>query len=122
MNMKENKQFCVQQHFRANNGVHWDLMLEAGDVLETYRLETKPEKLLIKPTIAVRIFDHRLKYLTFEGDLSDDRGSVKIADAGEYNIISESEYRKELEFIGRVLIGKFSFILIEDDRWEVKRF
>ena len=34
--------FVVQEH-TTPDGVHWDLMLEKGDVLTTFRLEQPPQ-------------------------------------------------------------------------------
>lgn len=66
VDMKSGKQFVVQKH---TNGplVHWDLMFERGGALETYRLEISPEHLVQQPAAAVKILDHPLKFLTYEG-------------------------------------------------------
>jgi hypothetical protein len=62
---------------------HWDLMLEVGEVLWTWRLpEPLPPR---QPTIpATRIGDHRLLYLDYEGPVSGQRGTVKREDAGTF--------------------------------------
>ena len=59
---------------------HWDLMIESGDALETWALA---EELLPGKTVsAQRLPSHRLAYLTYEGAISGDRGSVKRVVAG----------------------------------------
>jgi hypothetical protein len=63
--------------------LHWDLMLEAGDALQTWRLAAPP---VIGATIeATALGDHRHAYLDYEGPVSGGRGSVKRWDAGEFS-------------------------------------
>jgi hypothetical protein len=62
--------------------LHWDLMLEAGEVLRTWRLAAPPragESVRAEPS-----FDHRRLYLDYEGPVSGDRGTVKAWDCGTY--------------------------------------
>ena len=87
---------------------HWDFMLESGDTLRTWALETLPRAwhaahartIAIYPhcpalaegddVAAEQLGDHRREYLEFEGDLSDNRGSVIRVAAGIYATITES--------------------------------
>jgi hypothetical protein len=61
---------------------HWDLMLEAGDVLRTWRLLAPPEP--GRSVAAEASFDHRVAYLDYEGPVSGGRGTVVRWDWGEY--------------------------------------
>ena len=61
---------------------HWDLMLEVGAVLWTWRIDANP--CLGAPCRAVRIADHRPLYLDYEGPVSGDRGRVNRVAGGEY--------------------------------------
>lgn len=61
---------------------HFDLMLETGATLRTWRLHRLPTSEHVNE--AIRIADHRLEYLTYEGPLSRGRGSVRRVQAGEY--------------------------------------
>ena len=115
--MQSSKKFVIQKHIKASN-LHWDLMLEAGEVLETYRLELPPEKLMHQTSSATRIFDHPLKFLTYEGSVNKGKGTVEIIEAGTYQLLSESECKKEFQFEGKILKGKFSLVHIKDDNWE----
>jgi hypothetical protein len=63
--------------------LHWDLMLEAGPVLRTWRLAGEPAPGRAVP--AEPIGDHRKLYLDYEGPVSGGRGSVRRWDAGEYD-------------------------------------
>jgi hypothetical protein len=61
---------------------HWDLLLEAGGVLRTWRLAAAPA-----PGTAVEAeasFDHRLVYLDYEGPVSGGRGAVTRWDGGTF--------------------------------------
>jgi bifunctional non-homologous end joining protein LigD len=107
--MNEAKKFVVQRHERQNEPTHWDLMLEAGDLLETYRIGEPPEQWGRKPIEAARIFDHPLKFLTYEGSVNKGKGSVKIADSGTYRFVSQNENQLILEISGEILRGAFTF-------------
>ncbi len=62
--------------------LHWDLMLEVGEILKTWRLQKEPEPGKVIPSEAS--FDHRKKYLDYEGPVSGNRGHVTRWDAGTY--------------------------------------
>lgn len=62
--------------------LHWDLLLEAGEVLRAWRLLAEPAA---DVTIAAEALpDHRPVYLDYEGPVSGERGTVARWDAGEY--------------------------------------
>ena len=111
------KKFVIQRHERQNEplrqaqgrSTHWDLMLETGDFLETYRIVKPPEQWGSEPIEAVRIFDHPLKFLTYEGPVNKGKGNVKIADHGTYGIVTKSESRLIINFDGIILKGEFTF-------------
>jgi len=63
-------------------GLHWDFMLEVGDVLRTWKLAAPPENGRVVRADAS--FDHRLRYLDYEGPISGGRGSVTRWDAGSF--------------------------------------
>ena len=62
--------------------LHWDLMLEAGDTLRTWRLAapTHPGRTVV----ATPIGKHRRLYLDYEGPVSGNRGRVIRWDAGTF--------------------------------------
>jgi len=118
--MESARRFVIQKHKRGED-VHWDLMLEVGEVLQTYRLELPPAKLLEQTSSAVKIFDHPLKFLSYEGSVNSGKGSVEIAESGTYRMLNENEHHLELQLDGKILKGKFSIIHIENDKWELQR-
>jgi hypothetical protein len=93
-------------------------MLEACSVLQTYRLELPPEMLLSQTATALRIFDHPLRFLTYEGGLSEGKGSVQFADIGTYRILSDTENLRRLLLNGEIMHGTATLTRVEGDRWE----
>ena len=69
--------------------LHWDLMLEAGSSLRTWRLASPPTAGQI--IVATPLGDHRLIYLDYEGPLSGDRGAVARWDCGEFDAVAQSD-------------------------------
>jgi hypothetical protein len=114
---QENKKFVIQQH-SSGSDVHWDFMLEIADYLQTYRLDKPPQQLLQNPAKAVKIFDHPLKFLTYEGPVNNGRGNVQIAESGTYEILLQAHNRIELALNGKILKGKFTLFHIEGDHWQ----
>lgn len=116
--MKTNdKKFVIQKHIRAGQ-VHWDLMLEAVHVLETYRLALPPEQLLNQTTTAVRIADHSLRFLTYEGTVNKGAGTVEVAETGTYQLLSDSAGLRELQLNGKILKSKFTLTHIDAENWQ----
>src|SRR5262249_15251211 len=70
--------FVILEHDHPH--LHWDLMLECGDVLRSWRLESPPRS--GTSVRAESIGDHRRAYLDYEGPVSGGRGAVTRWDAG----------------------------------------
>ena len=113
--------FVIQQHDREGEPRHWDLMLEQGDDLKTFRLDIPPDQLLIQPAKAVPIADHSLRFLTYEGSVNKGLGRVEIAERGTYKTLSQDDDSWELDLDGQTLKGRFSLIQSTPDSWEMKR-
>jgi hypothetical protein len=62
--------------------LHWDLMLQTGDVLRTWRLDGVPAT--GQSVAATALGPHRAAYLDYEGPVSGGRGSVVAWDRGDY--------------------------------------
>jgi DNA polymerase Ligase (LigD) len=77
---------------------HWDFMLEAGDVLRTWRLAHVPEH--GEPIAATYLHEHRRLYLDYEGPLSGNRGSVRRWDAGVFHWLADDRDCVRLELAG----------------------
>ncbi len=112
------KRFVVQEH-TTPDGVHWDLMLEQGEVLTTFRLEEPPQVALNGAVGAVRIFDHPLRFLTYEGPVQKGAGHVKIVDRGVCDVSGEAEDAIILDLRGEVLRGRFLLIRSQGTSWQL---
>lgn len=74
-------EFVVLEHDWPE--LHWDLMLESGSSLATWRLKHSPRTGLWIP--AERIADHRKAYLNYEGPVSGNRGCVSRQFSGQFS-------------------------------------
>src|ERR1022692_2322126 len=79
--------FVILEHDHPT--LHWDLMLEADGVLQTWRLAQPPA--VAGPIAATAVADHRLMYLDYEGPVSGNRGNVCRWDAGTYTEEMDSQ-------------------------------
>jgi hypothetical protein len=117
--MEEHKKYVVQRHQRQSLPIHWDLMLENGTVLETYRIGRPPEEWGKKAIEAVKIFDHPLKFLSYEGRVNKGKGMVEIADCGTYHLNKNVKNEQQISFSGKILKGEFRLRQIKEDTWEL---
>ncbi len=114
------KKFVIQKHTKGPE-THWDLMLQVADVLQTYRLDLPPEKITDQPVTAIRIIDHPLKFLEYQGPVNKGKGSVQIADTGTYHVLKTEPQSQSLEINGKVLKGHYCLTRLENDRWKFKK-
>ena len=95
---------------------HWDLMLDAGDVLRTWALGESPDSGGVRP--AERLADHRREYLTYEGPISGGRGSVSRWDEGTFREVSTETNAGTIDFDleGNRLRGR-GCLACDGERW-----
>jgi hypothetical protein len=94
--------FVVLEH--VWNGVHWDFMLEEGDVLRTWAIDAPivaGQELPVRP-----LANHRRTYLDYEGEVSGERGHVRRIDSGTYRVITWAADRIRVELSGSQLAGE----------------
>jgi hypothetical protein len=72
--------------------LHWDLMLEDGDALTTFRLLQEPATGVA--IAAEALAAHRKAYLNYEGPVSGGRGTVTQWDRGTCEPMSRSETKQ----------------------------
>ena len=114
--------FVVQEH--RTEPLHWDLMLEKDGVLKTWSLAAEPPAAGPFRIAALQHFDHRLHYLTFEGEISGGRGTVRIVERGTY----EAEWgdrRVALTLHGERLEGPFLLEFLKEAKrpeWVFRTF
>lgn len=83
---------------------HWDLMLEAGSALRTWRLLQCPTT--GADVEAQPLPDHRLHYLDYEGPISGGRGSVTRWDYGTFKSIHDATDEVIIAIDGNRLRGE----------------
>jgi len=110
--------FVIQRHEKQGEPMHWDLMLEQGDRLKTFRLDQPPQRLMAASVTATPIVDHEKRFLTYEGPVNRGLGQVTIADRGEYETIDRSTTRWQLQLRGDILLGTYILKKTEGELWE----
>lgn len=118
--MKNTRQFVIQQH-TTPEGVHWDLMLEMNGCLWTWRLNVCPAEIGDKPIPAERIADHDLRFLTYEGPVQNNTGSVTIIDKGTFTMLEKTSHSLIADFNGKILIGQFSLSQADENKWILEK-
>ncbi|MGH7173954.1 MAG: DNA polymerase ligase N-terminal domain-containing protein [Gemmataceae bacterium] len=95
--------------------LHWDLMLEAGSVLRTWRLASPPRR--GEAIAATAVFDHRLLYLDYEGPIPGGRGRVVRWESGAFTGQAQSEEEVVVHLVGEHLRGVLRLRHEEGDDW-----
>lgn len=103
-------------------GPHWDFMLEHEGALWTWSLLDLPRlwRASDEPpdaVRAVRLGDHRLAYLDYEGPLSGDRGQVTRLARGEYALSEAAPGSVTAALLTGGVGGTAHLRRIEGDRW-----
>ena len=84
--------------FHTGKGLnHYDLVLEGNDLCPTFQFVNK------ELTLGKRIKDHQVKYLTFEGVISPEKGTVSIIEQGEFKLTDNHLKLKSIQ-------NRYSFI------------
>ncbi len=100
-------------------GLHYDLLLESGDVLKTWALPSIPA-----PGDDIEceaLPDHRLIYLEYEGPISGNRGTVTRWDQGTFSVTTWTDDEIALLLAGEKLAGQIELRLMPDQcgRWRL---
>ncbi len=85
------------------DGVHWDLMLERGEVLRTWAIDAPIVAGVELPARALA--DHRRLYLEYEGPISGARGTVRRVEEGRYDVLHWAPERVVVRLAGVQLVG-----------------
>ena len=116
MEPRAEARFVVLRHERGRS-VHFDLMLERGGRLDTWKFSAQPRS---RTSLAgIRLAPHRTHYLTYEGPVSGGRGTVARVDEGTYRVKGRGADRLIVVFHGKTLRGEATLSRKgEDDSWE----
>ncbi len=120
MNLQTQKQFVVLEH-KTPGEKHWDLMLESDRTLWTWRMLAHPSEIKHSSIPVERIFDHPLKFLTYEGPVQNEAGSVKITDGGRLELISIEADILFFELEGNLLCGYYTLLQNSNSLWTFQK-
>lgn len=109
--------FVIHKHTLSGQ-IHWDLMIEYGDILKTWRIENPPQILAIQKTKATPIFDHDKKFLTYQGSVNNGKGTVEIVENGLCTVKTIEENEINIKFDSNKLKGQFKFVFYNNE-WTV---
>ncbi len=108
--------FVVQQH--AATRLHWDLRLEHEGVLASWAVPNGIPPDPADNRLAVRTEDHPLEYLEFHGEIPKGQygaGTMKIWDAGTFELHKWDARKVEVTFHGERLHGRYGLFVIGRD-------
>ena len=113
------RRYVILRHV-DHEGTHYDLMIENGGVLWTWKFSECPSA--FGPQQSRRINDHRPIYLDYEGPVSGNRGTVTRVDGGNCFVEQESPAGYLFRFAGTTLTGRFSLTSAGTDQsWAFRR-
>ena len=99
---QERRRFVVLRHEQDGHH-HFDLMIDNGPALATWKMSEPPETTLAAPQDCLRLPDHRRHYLDYQGPLTGNRGEVTRHDDGHCIVHTCSVACWEVTFRGREL-------------------
>jgi hypothetical protein len=108
--------FVVLEHDYPSR--HWDFMLEAGNVLRTWRLAACPTPGRVVP--AEPSFDHRLIYLDYEGPVRGGRGQVTRWDSGLFTWARDDPETLTVSLEGSHLRGLVTLRRDSNGEWSLE--
>jgi hypothetical protein len=109
----------IQEHSTPDGG-HWDMMLQIEDTLWTWRLHHPPQHIQDTPIPAEKIADHPLRFLSYEGPVQNNTGSVKIIDKGHLLCLDVHENKCYFTCHGNIISGTYLLHRQEQNKWLLK--
>jgi hypothetical protein len=96
-------------------------MLQQGYRLLTWRLPVAPESINNQAIETEMIFDHPIRFLTYEGPVQNKTGSIQIVDRGTYTLLKRDGSHFLMELVGEILKGRFHLIHHSLNDWILHR-
>lgn len=118
MTHPKNPHYVILKHTTPKD-THWDFMLETGDHLSTWRIPIHPNKLKTTPAKAEKIFDHPIKFLSYQGPVNKGTGNVTTADKGTYKIISQTPKKLQIKIKARIINGTYTLAKVINNTWQI---
>jgi len=114
------QRFVIQEHHAKK--LHYDFRLEMDGVLKSWAVPKVPSKRADLKRLAIRVEDHDLGYIGFEGDIEEGSygaGEVKIWDKGTYEIETNRDNKIVFHLHGKRLEGRYTLLQMKwgKDQW-----
>jgi DNA ligase D-like protein (predicted 3'-phosphoesterase) len=102
--------FVVHEHNASH--LHWDLRLEMNKVLKSWAVPKEPPIKSEIKRLAIQVEDHPLSYAKFEGEITEGygKGTVKIWDKGDYELLKKDDKEIKINFHGGKLKGEYILV------------
>jgi len=109
--------YVIQKHNATR--LHYDLRLEIDGVAKSWAVPKEPPKKEGIKRLAVKVEDHSVDYMDFEGKIEQGygKGTVKIWDKGTWT--PESIKPKKIVAIikGKKLKGRYTLVNFKEKNW-----
>jgi DNA ligase D-like protein (predicted 3'-phosphoesterase) len=103
--------FVIHEHHARR--LHWDLRLEMAGVLKSWAVPKEPPTEPGVKRLAIRVEDHKLSYIDFEGHIPEGMygaGKVDIWDSGTYEMVEGKKDRLVFEMKGKRMKGTYVLV------------
>ena len=110
--------FCVQKHHATR--LHYDLRLEHEGVLLSWAVPKGPPTTPGVKRLAVRVEDHPVEYIDFEGEIADGNygaGTVEVWDSGTYELLDYRKDKIRFHLHGERLQGVYYLYNFQGNNW-----
>jgi hypothetical protein len=91
----------AEEAVNDRSGDHYDWMFEAERCLATWATPIALSEEISGEVDAIRLPDHRVEYLQYEGDVSGNRGSVQRVEAGQFILTDARPDRYQIRTFGK---------------------
>lgn len=113
MSVNTVRRFAISLH-RTPDPVdqHLDLFIENGEGLATFQFRSLADlsaEVGLEVSIR-RLADHRRRYLSYQGSISGDRGSVELQDQGTCLVLEASPDKFVVQLQGKQIEGTFVLV------------
>ncbi len=112
-------EFVILKHILPDQSYHWDLMLEMEEKLATWQVPQEPSQWSSEPILSERIFDHRKKYLDYEGPINENRGHVIQVAKGNLELIEKTDQLWRCNLMSELISGELLLKWIKHGQWQL---
>ena len=116
-----NLNYSIIKHSINDQNFHYDFLIKNNDILECWQFQKLPCFDSDLSLTCKKIFDHRLIYLTYEGEISNNRGAVMLIENGFFDIQIQQANLIKFKSQSKILTGTFKLELVSEDTWKLKK-